>query len=412
VENVLAILLAGGVGERLSPLTRDTAKPAVPFGGIYRIIDFTLSNCVNSGLRRIFCLTQYKSLDLARHLREGWNLFSGEMGEFIEAIPPMKRVHTDWYLGTADSVYQNIESIAIENPSQVLVLAGDQIYKMNYQEMLACHHAHQADVTIATIQLPPEDAVHFGVARIDPTTHRIESFEEKPRHGNPARSPFGAGMISASMGIYVFNREVLLEALREDAADPNSSHDFGKDVIPALLQRRKVVAYDFRDLNRKGVRYWRDVGTIDAYYEANMDLVSVSPEFNLYDTDWPIRTRMPQAPPAKFVFAQEGRRMGVATDSFIAPGVIVSGGRVHRSILSPGVRVNSYCDVESSILLPGVHVGRYCRVRRAILDTNLHLPEGTIIGQDPEADRAAGWYVTEGGVTVVSHNGGPNGSSR
>jgi glucose-1-phosphate adenylyltransferase len=284
----------------------------------------------------------------------------------------------------------------------VLIVYADHIYKMNYKEMLDCHRSHRADVTIATIQVPPEEADRFGVASIDAVTHRILDFEEKPQHGNPVRSPFDPSMISASMGIYFFNTEVLLEALRVDAADPDSSHDFGKDVIPRLLPRNKVVAYDFRDLNAKCVRYWRDVGTIDAWYEANMDLVSVSPEFNLYDKAWPIRTRMPQAPPAKFVFAQEGLRMGVATDSIVSPGVIVSGGRVHQSVLSPGVRVNSFSEVTASILLHNVEVGRYCRVHRAILDTGVVLQEGTVVGEDPERDRAAGHHVTEGGITVVS----------
>jgi len=403
MDHTLAILLAGGAGERLAPLTRNTAKPAVPFGGIYRIIDFTLSNCVNSGIRRIFCLTQYKSLELTRHLREGWALFSGEMGEFIEPIPPMQRIHSGWYLGTADAVYQNIESIEHERPHHVLLLAGDQIYKMNYQEMMERHLFSGAGVTIATIQVAPDEAHRFGVAQIEPETFQITGFEEKPKHPYAARSPFNPDMVSVSMGIYLFDTQVLLDALRADAADPDSSHDFGRDLIPRLLEETLVVAYDFRDLNDKSVRYWRDVGTIDAYYDANMDLVSVSPEFNLYDNAWPIRTRMPQAPPAKFVFAQEGRRMGVATDSFIAPGVIVSGGRVHKSILSTGVRVNSYCDVDSSILLDGVTVGRYSRVRRAIIDAGVHIPEHTTIGEDPARDRAAGYHVTENGVTVVSN---------
>lgn len=402
MKNVLAILLAGGAGERLAPLTRRTAKPAVPFGGYYRIIDFTLSNCVNSGLRRIFCLIQYKSLELARHIREGWDLFSGEMGEFIEVIPPMKRVHSGWYLGTADAVYQNIESIEQEQPDYVLLLSADHIYKMDYGEMLDWHLRHNADVTIATIQADPSEAPRFGVVAIDAATFRVHGFEEKPQHGNPVRSAFDPRMISASMGIYIFNTGVLLEALRADAADAASGHDFGRNVLPALLPLRHVSAYDFRDLNRKCVRYWRDVGTIDSYYEANMDLVSVTPEFNLYDTAWPIRTRMPQAPPAKFVFAQGGRRMGVATDSIVAPGVIVSGGRVHHSVLSPGVRVNSYCDIEDSILLHNVNIGRYSRITRAIIDTDVHLPEGTVIGEDPERDRAAGYHVTPSGVTVVS----------
>lgn len=401
MRNVLVILLAGGAGERLAPLTKRLAKPAVRFGGIYRIIDFTLSNCINSGLRRIFCLTQYKSLELTRHLREGWDLFSGELGEFIEVIPPMKRIHSDWYLGTADAVYQNIESIEAERPSHVLVVAGDHIYRMDYREMLDWHLACRAAATIATIQMPPEQVEHFGVAEIDPETYRIRGFEEKPKHGAPVRSPFDPAMCSISMGIYLFETKALIAALQADAEDCDSSHDFGRDVIPRLVDSGGVVAYDFNELNEKGVRYWRDVGTLDAYYEANMDLVSVWPDFNLYDQSWPLRTRMPQAPPAKFVFAQEGKRMGVATDSIVSPGVIVSGGRVNRSLLSPGCRVNSYSDIDCSILLEGVNIGRYCRVRKAIIDSGVTLPEGSEVGFDREKDLAAGYHVTEGGVTVV-----------
>lgn len=403
MDNVLTLLLAGGAGERLSPLTRRTAKPAVPVGGIYRIIDFTLSNCINSGLRRIFVFTQYKALELQRHLREGWNLFAGEVGEFIEVIPPMKRVHEDWYLGTADAVYQNIESIEQERPRQVLILSADHIYKMDYTEMISWHRMYDAEVTIGTLQVHPSEAARFGIVKINPETYAIEGFEEKPQHANPTPSAFDPAMVSASMGIYVFNTAALLEALREDAADPGSEHDFGKNVLPALIGRRRAVAYDFRDLNMKSVRYWRDVGTIDAYYEANMDLVSVSPEFNLYDTGWPIRTRMPQAPPAKFVFAQEGRRMGVATDSIVSPGVIISGARVHHSVLSPGTRVHSYCEIGHSILLEGVSVGRYSRIQRAIIGNGVTLPEGSVVGEDHNRDRAAGHHVTEGGVVVVSN---------
>jgi glucose-1-phosphate adenylyltransferase len=401
MENVLAILLAGGAGERLAPLTRDTAKPAVPFGGAYRIIDFTLSNCINSDIRRIFILTQYKALDLIRHVRDGWNILSAELGEFIETIPPMKRVSEDWYQGTADAVFQNFQSIEVEAPDETLILAGDQIYKMNYHEMLDWHRRYQADVTIATIQYPPEEAHRFGVTEID-ADYRIVGFEEKPQHGNAKRSRFDDAMVSVSMGIYVFDSRVLIDALHEDAQDPASSHDFGRDVIPRLLSRRRVIAYDFKDMNAKQVRYWRDVGTLDAYYEANMDLVAVVPEFNLYDRRWPIRTNVTQQPPAKFVFAQEGRRMGVAVDSVVSAGCIVSGGRVLHSILSPGVRVNSYCEVEYSILLPGAEIGRYSRIRRAIINTDVKVPESSVIGFDHEADRAKGYHVTEGGIVVVA----------
>lgn len=402
MQNTLAILLAGGAGERLAPLTRNTAKPAVPFGGIYRIIDFTLSNCVNSNIRRVFVLAQYKALELIRHVRAGWTIFSPELGEFIEVITPMKRVHDDWYLGTADAVYQNIESIEAEAPELTLILAGDHIYKMDYQEMTEWHRVHKADVTIATLQVPPAEASRFGVAQIDPD-HRITGFEEKPQHGNPTPSIFNPEMVSASMGIYVFRTSVLLQALREDADRADSSHDFGKDILPRLVDTARVIAYDFRDLNGKTARYWRDVGTIDAYYEANIDLVAVTPEFNLYSPNWPLRTTLVQAPPAKFVFAQEGRRMGVAIDSIVSPGSIVSGGRVVRSLLSPGVRVNSYCEVDSSILLHNVEVGRYSRIRRAIIDQGVKLPEASEVGINPEEDRARGYTITDAGVTVVSN---------
>ena len=401
MENVLAILLAGGAGERLYPLTRDTAKPAVPFGGAYRIIDFTLSNCINSDVRRILILTQYKSLELVRHIRDGWNILSPEMGEYIEVLPPMKRVHEDWYQGTADAVFQNFQSIEADAPGLTLILSGDHIYKMNYHEMLDWHRIHEADITLATIQVPPAEAGRFGVLGIDPD-FRVTGFEEKPQHGNPVRSRFDSSMVSASMGIYVFNTDLLLRALHEDAQDPQSSHDFAKDVLPKNLARARVIAYDFRDINNKQARYWRDVGTLDAYYEANMDLVSVVPEFNLYDQRWPIRTKATQQPPAKFVFAQEGRRMGLAVDSVVSAGCIVSGGRVMHSVLSPGVRVNSYCEVEYSILMPGVEIGRNSRIRRAIVNTGVKVPDSSLIGFDLEAGRAAGYHVTEGGITVVA----------
>jgi glucose-1-phosphate adenylyltransferase len=401
MENVLAILLAGGAGERLYPLTRDTAKPGVPFGGAYRIIDFTLSNCINSNVRRILILTQYKSLELIRHIRDGWNILSAELGEYIEVLPPMQRVSQDWYQGTADAVFQNFQSIEAEAPDLTLILAADHIYKMNYHEMLDWHQKHGAEITIATIQMPPEQAVHFGVVEIDPDC-RITGFEEKPQHKDPVRSRFDPSMVSASMGIYVFNTDVLLRALHEDAQDANSSHDFARDVIPRNLERARIVAYDFRDINDKPMPYWRDVGTLDAYYEANMDLVDVVPQFNLYDQRWPIRTRATQQPPAKFVFAQEGRRMGVAVDSIVSSGCIVSGGRVLHSVLSPGVRVNSYCEIEYSILMPNAEIGRYSRISRAIINTGVKVPESSVIGFDPEADRAKGHHVTEGGVAVVA----------
>ena len=377
--NVLAILLAGGAGERLYPLTRDTAKPGVPFGGVYRIIDFTLSNCVNSNVRRIFILTQYKSLELNRHIRDGWQIVSSELGEYIEVLPPMKRVSDEWYQGTADAVYQNLHSILTEAPDQVLILSADHIYKMDYGDMIDWHASKGADITIATTQMDPAEASRFGVAQID-HGYRVYGFEEKPKHGNPVRSVFNPEMISASMGIYVFSTKVLIDELLSDAEDPDSSHDFGRDILPKCLERRRVVAYDFNDINAKAARYWRDVGTLDAYYEANMDLIAVSPEFNLYDTRWPIRMRAIQAPPAKFVFAVEGQRMGVASDSIVSPGCIVSGGRVNRSVLGPFVRVNSYSEIDDSIIMPRARIGRYSRVRRAILDEDVVLPENSRVG--------------------------------
>lgn len=403
MQNVLAVLLAGGAGERLFPLTRHTAKPAVSFGGTYRIIDFTLSNCLNSDIRRVFILTQYKALELTRHLRNGWYFLPTELGEFVEVIPPMKRVHEDWYLGTADAVYQNLESIEVECPSHVLILAGDHIYKMNYREMLDAHDSRSADITIATLQIRPEEADRFGVVDMD-QDYRVVGFEEKPKHGNPKRSVFNSEMVSASMGIYLFRREVLRDLLLRDADDAGSAHDFGRDILPRAIGKHKIIAYDFRDLNGKTARYWRDVGTLDAYYEANMDLVSVVPEFNLYDERWPIRTRPVQAPPAKFVFAQEGRRMGVAIDSIVSPGCIVSGGRVIRSILSPGVRVNSYCEVEGAIVLQNSRIGRYSRIRRAIIDSDVELPESCVVGFDADEDMRNGHHITESGIVVVSNS--------
>jgi glucose-1-phosphate adenylyltransferase len=399
--NVLAILLAGGAGERLYPLTRDTAKPGVPFGGVYRIIDFTLSNCVNSNVRRIFILTQYKSLELNRHIRDGWQIVSSELGEYIEVLPPMKRVSDEWYQGTADAVYQNLHSILTEAPDQVLILSADHIYKMDYGDMIDWHASKGADITIATTQMDPAEASRFGVAQID-HGYRVYGFEEKPKHGNPVRSVFNPEMISASMGIYVFSTKVLIDELLSDAEDPDSSHDFGRDILPKCLERRRVVAYDFNDINAKAARYWRDVGTLDAYYEANMDLIAVSPEFNLYDTRWPIRMRAIQAPPAKFVFAVEGQRMGVASDSIVSPGCIVSGGRVNRSVLGPFVRVNSYSEIDDSIIMPRARIGRYSRVRRAILDEDVVLPENSRVGFNADEDRALGRVVTESGITVVA----------
>jgi glucose-1-phosphate adenylyltransferase len=400
MKDTLGVLLAGGAGERLYPLTRDRAKPAVTFGGQYRIIDITLSNCVNSDLRRVYILTQYKALSLNRHIREGWGILGAEMGEFIEVLPPMKRVSDQWYQGTADAVYQNIYSIGSEQPTYVLILSGDHIYKMNYERMLSQHIDSGADVTLATIQINPDEVSRFGVVDVDRDS-RVVGFLEKPETTS-LRSPYNADKVSASMGIYLFNTDVLIPALLKDAEDPKSSHDFGKDILPKMVDDYRVYSFDFVDENKKEALYWRDVGTLEAYYEANMDIVSVSPVFNLYDSDWPIRTHQRQYPPAKFVFAESGRT-GQAHDSIVSSGCIVSGSSLRGCVLSPDVRVNSYSDVDSSILFSHVNVGRHCRIRRAILDRDVHVPEGTTIGYDPEADRQR-YFVTESGITVVTRD--------
>jgi glucose-1-phosphate adenylyltransferase len=400
MKDVLGVLLAGGAGERLYPLTRDRAKPAVTFGGIYRIIDITLSNCINSDLRRIYILTQYKALSLNRHVREGWNIVGRDVGEFIEVLPPMKRVSENWYLGTADAVYQNIYSIGAERPKYVLILSGDHIYKMNYRKMLDQHLASGADVTLATILIDPSETRHFGVVDIA-REGRIVGFVEKPAQTD-LRSPYNPQKVSGSMGVYLFNTDVLIPVLLKDAEDPTSSHDFGKDILPKMVDDYKIYSYNFVDENRNQALYWRDVGTLDAYYEANMDLISVSPTFNLYDENWPIRTNQRQYPPAKFVFG-EPTRMGVAFDSIVSMGSIISGGIVRGSVVSPDVRVNSYSEVDASILFSHVDIGRHCRIRRAIIDRDVHIPEGSVIGYDTETDRQR-YFVTESGITVVTRD--------
>ena len=401
MKDTLGVLLAGGAGERLYPLTRDRAKPAVTFGGNYRIIDITLSNCINSDLRKVYILTQYKALSLNRHIREGWGaVVARELGEFIEVLPPMKRVSDSWYLGTADAVYQNIYSIGSEQSKHVLILSGDHIYKMNYQLMLDHHCATGADVTLATILIDPSECYHFGIVDIDRTGH-ITGFEEKPKQ-TKLRSPYNPEMVSGSMGVYIFNTDVLLPVLLKDAEDPNSSHDFGKDILPKILEQYKLFSFNFIDENMKEAQYWRDVGTIEAYYEANMDLVSVSPVFNLYDKHWPIRTHQRQYPPAKFVFGEPGRT-GMAIDSIVCPGCILSGGNVRNSVLSSDVRINSYTEVDTSIIFSHVNIGRHCRIRKSIIDRDVHIPEGTVIGYDPEED-AKNYIVTETGITIVTRD--------
>ena len=395
MRDAIGILLAGGQGERLWPLTRDRAKPAVPFGGVYRIIDVTLSNCINSDLRRVFVLTQYKALSLNRHIREGWSSLMG-LGEFIEILTPQMRVSTNWYLGTADAVYQNIYSIGSERSNYAIILSGDHIYKMDYGRMLQQHADAGADVTVATIEVDATEAAgRFGVIETD-RNWRVLGFEEKP--AEPKRSRVHADKVNASMGVYVFNTQLLIPILIADAENPRSSHDFGRDILPQILSKYRVYAYNFEDANRQGL-YWRDVGTVDAYYDANMDLVSVSPVFNLYDRNWPLRTWQQQWPPAKFVFA-DADRMGVALDSIVGSGSIISGGRVKRSVLCYDVRVNSYCEIEKSIVFNHVNIGRYSRVRNAIIDRHVSLPEHTEIGYDMEADRQR-YQVTDSGIVVV-----------
>jgi glucose-1-phosphate adenylyltransferase len=401
MRDTLGVLLAGGAGERLYPLTRDRAKPAVTFGGIYRIIDITLSNCINSELRKVYILTQYKALSLNRHIREGWgSMVARDLGEFVEILPPMKRVSENWYLGTADAVYQNIYSIGAEQPKRVLILSGDHIYKMNYELMLQQHEASGADMTLATILIDPSETSRFGVVDVS-KDGRITGFVEKPKT-TAIRSPYNSSMVSGSMGVYLFNTDVLLPVLLKDAEDPNSSHDFGHDILPRMVSDYKVYSFNFIDENHKEAQYWRDVGTLEAYYEANMDVVAVSPVFNLYDKEWPIRTHQRQYPPAKFVFAESGRT-GSAVDSIVSAGCIVSGGMVKNSILSPDVRVNSYSDVEDSIIFSHVNIGRHCKIKKAIIDRDVHIPEGTVIGFDPEADKQ-NYFVTETGITVVTRD--------
>ena len=399
MKEVIAIVLAGGKGERLHPLTLHRAKPAVPFGGKYRIIDFALSNCINSDIRKIVVIIQYKSLSLERHIALGWsNLLSPELDEYIISIPPQQRVDERWYAGTADSVYQNIYFIEKSQPAYLLILSGDHIYKMDYSEMLAFHIDHGGIGTVASIEVDKEDASFFGVMEVD-DDWRIVGFEEKPLL--PKTIPDNPTQCLASMGVYLFNTEAVIDELRMDAAK-SSAHDFGKDILPAMLKTGKLFAYNFRDENKKEAKYWRDVGTIDAYWEANIDLVSVDPLLNLYDDEWPIRTHKHENPPAKFVFAQEykGGRLGIALDSIVCEGCIISGGRVQNSILSPRVRVNSWANVRSSILMENVEIGRYAKIRMAIIDKDVFIPPEEVIGYNVEDDKKR-FYVSPSGIVVV-----------
>src|SRR6202453_3313032 len=402
MRDTLGVLLAGGQGERLFPLTRDRAKPAVPFGGHYRIIDITLSNCINSDLRRVYILTQYKALSLNRHIREGWsNIVGRELGEFIEILPPMKRVSENWYMGTADAVYQNIYSIGSEQPKYMIILSGDHIYKMDYSRMMAYHRDKGAEVTLATLPISPEDVKQFGVVEVG-KTGEVLGFQEKPA-STTVRSPANPNAVDASMGIYIFNTEVLLKALIADAEDPHSKHDFGHNILPNLLGTKKMMAYSFVDENKQQALYWGDVGTLASSYDAaNAALCAVAPTLTLYDKSWPMRPRVRQYPPAKFVFGEPGRT-GMAVNSIVSQGCIVSGAVGRKSVISQDGRVNSYAEVASSIVFTHVNIGRHCRIRRAIIDRDVHLPEGTVIGYDREEDRR-NYFVTQSGLTVVTRD--------
>jgi glucose-1-phosphate adenylyltransferase len=392
---VLAMVLAGGRGERLYPLTRDRAKPAVPFGAIYRIIDFTLSNCIHSEIRRIYALTQYKSTSLHRHIQFGWNILSASLGEFIEAIPAQQRIDEHWYQGTADAFFQNIYTIQQERPDLMLILSGDHIYKMDYRKMIDFHVEKKADLTVGAIRMERRLSREFGVIQVD-EEGQVIGFEEKPEE--PRTIPGDPEGILASMGVYVFPTEILVRRLIEDARS-DSTHDFGKDIIPAMIKKDRVFAFDFRKGDRGGMGYWRDVGTIDAYFEANMDLVSVTPQLNLYDPQWPIFTYQSSDPPAKTVLEEEGR-MGTAINSILSNGCIISGGSVKRSILSPRVVVHSYAEVEDSILLEGVDIGRHARIQRTIIDKDVQIPPKMEIGYDLDED-AKRFTVTGSGIVVV-----------
>jgi glucose-1-phosphate adenylyltransferase len=406
MKDVLAVILAGGKGSRLEPLTRDRAKPAVPFGGAYRIIDFTLSNCLNSGVRKMLVLTQYKAISLDRHINLGWQRYMcRELGEFIDVVPPQQRIDEHWYQGTADAVYQNIYTIEKERPKYVVILAGDHIYKMDYMNLVKQHIENEADLTIGALRVTLNQAHQFGVMQID-TDGRVIGFEEKP--ADPKPIPGDAEHALASMGIYVFTARFLFEQLCMDATRPDSKHDFGHNVIPAIIDSHRIFAYPFMDENRKREAYWRDVGTLDAYYEANMDLISVDPQLNMYDGHWPLRTYQPNFPPPKFVFAEKGitARRGLAMDSIVCQGSIISGGQVERSIVGPDVRVNSYALVEDSILFDSVDVGRHTKIRRAIIDKEVKIPAGFEVGYDHAVDRKRGFTVTESGVTIIAKTDG------
>jgi glucose-1-phosphate adenylyltransferase len=400
-RNTLALILAGGRGSRLMQLTSWRSKPAVPFGGKFRIVDFPLSNCINSGVRRIAVLTQYKAHSLILHIQKGWGFLRGEFGEFVELWPAQQRIiESAWYSGTADAVFQNLDIIRNHNPEYILILAGDHIYKMDYGTMIAHHAEMGSDMTVGCIEVDLERAREFGVMSVD-AEGRVLSFQEKPEHPDPI--PGRADKALASMGIYVFNRDFLLEQLIKDADTRGSSHDFGKDIIPEVIGKYRVLAFPFRHARTGAQLYWRDVGTVDAFWEANLELIGVTPPLDLYDKQWPVWTYQEQLPPAKFVFDDDDRR-GMAVDSMVSGGCVISGAVVRHSLLFSNVRVNSYAKVQDSVILPDVEIGRHCTIRKAVIDRHCHIgiSEPMSIGVDPDADRARGFHITEGGVTLVT----------
>ncbi len=397
IKSTLALILAGGSGTRLKSLTRWHSKPAVPFGGKFRTIDFPLSNCINSGIRQISILTQYKSHSLNSHIQKGWSFLRPELGEFVELLPAQQRVKDSWYTGTADAVYQNLDIINMVHPEYVLILAGDHIYKMNYACMIEHHIESGADITVGCIEVPAQNAKEFGVMSVD-QHNWIKSFQEKP--SSPESIPGKPGMSLASMGIYVFPKRLLDTLLQEDADNANSAHDFGKNIIPNAVNHLKVGAYPFADSNTGNTAYWRDVGTIDSYFDANMDLLSVTPELNLYDQTWPIWTYQEQLPPAKFVFDDDNRR-GMAVDSLVSGGCIISGSKVKRSLLSNNVRIHSYSSIKDAVILPNVEIGRNCRLKQVIIDRDCVIPPDTVIGYDHDQD-AKQFYVSPNGIVLVS----------
>jgi glucose-1-phosphate adenylyltransferase len=398
-SGTLAVVMAGGRGERLKALTEHRCKPATPFGGKFRIVDFVLSNCVNSGIRQIAVLTQYKAQSLIQHIQRGWSYLRGELGEFVELIPAQQQIGSHWYRGTADSVYQNLPFIKSHHPTHVLILAGDHIYKMDYGPMIAYHEQCEADITVGVVDVPMERANEFGILTTD-ESNRVVKFAEKPQDPDPI--PGKPHLARASMGIYVIALDRLEKLLIEDADCKESSHDFGKNIIPPAISRMRVFAYPFEDVETRAQNYWRDVGNVDALYEANMELVALNPDLNIYDHQWPIWTYQAQHPPAKFVLDDDGRR-GMAVDSMVAGGCIISGAHVSQSLLSSDVRVEESSVIRGSVLLPSVTIGRRARITRCILDEDCVVPDDMVIGEDPEADKQR-FYITKRGVVLVTQD--------